>query len=88
MYVCMCYVCMYVCMYINNVSSAVPVAARSKACVCGRLPAEIVGSNPSGGMDVWPRCPPQIFVCCKCCVLSGRGLCEELITRPKESYRL
>jgi len=30
----------------------VPVAARSKAWVCGRLPAEIVGSNPTGGMDV------------------------------------
>jgi len=23
-----------------------------------------------------------------CCVLSGRGLCDGLITRPKESYRL
>jgi hypothetical protein len=29
-----------------------------------------------------------MFVCCKCCVLSGRGLCDELITRPEESYRL
>jgi len=29
-----------------------------------------------------------IFVCCKCCVLSGRGLCDELITRLEESYRL
>jgi hypothetical protein len=27
-------------------------------------------------------------VCRACCVLSGRGLCEELITRPEESYRL
>ena len=27
-------------------------------------------------------------VCCECCVLSGRGLCDELITRPQESYRL
>ena len=27
-------------------------------------------------------------VCCKCCVLSGRGLCDELITLPEESYRL
>jgi hypothetical protein len=27
-------------------------------------------------------------VCRECCVLSGRGLCDELITRPKESYRL
>jgi hypothetical protein len=23
-----------------------------------------------------------------CCVLSGRGLCDELVTRPEESYRL
>ena len=27
-------------------------------------------------------------VCCKCCVLSGRGLCDALITRPEEPYRL
>jgi len=27
-------------------------------------------------------------VCCECCVLSGRGLCDELISRPEESYRL
>ena len=29
-----------------------------------------------------------MFVCCECCVLSGRGLCEGLIIRPEESYRL
>jgi hypothetical protein len=29
-----------------------------------------------------------MFVCCVCCVLSGIGLCDELITRPEESYRL
>jgi len=28
------------------------VAARAKAWVCGSSPAEIVGSNPTGGMDV------------------------------------
>ena len=27
-------------------------------------------------------------VCCECCVLSGRGLCDALITSPEESYRL
>jgi len=27
-------------------------------------------------------------VCCECCVLSDGGLCDELITRPEESYRL
>ena len=38
----------------------------------------------------WVRIPPWawIFVCCECRVLSGRGLCDELITRPEESYRL
>jgi hypothetical protein len=27
-------------------------------------------------------------VSCECCVLSGRGLCVGLITRPEESYRV
>jgi hypothetical protein len=29
-----------------------------------------------------------MFVCCECCVLSGRDFCDKLITRPEESYRL
>jgi len=29
-----------------------------------------------------------MFVCCECCVLSGRGLCDGLITHPEKSYRL
>jgi len=37
-------------------------------------PAEIVGSNPTWGMDV----------CRECFVLSGRVLCVGLITRPTE----
>jgi len=38
----------------------------------------------------WVRIPPGawMFVCCECCVLSGTGLCDELITHPEESYRL
>ena len=38
----------------------------------------------------WVRIPPGawMFVCCECCVLSGRGLCDGLITRPEDSYRL
>ena len=38
----------------------------------------------------WVRIPPGawIFVCCEGRVLSGRGLCDELITRQEESYRL
>ena len=50
-----------------------------KAWVCGRSPAEIVGWNLTGA---W------MLVCCECCVLSGRGLCDGLITRSEESYRL
>ena len=38
----------------------------------------------------WVRIPPKawMFVCCECCVLSGRGLCDGLIMRSEESYRL
>jgi len=38
----------------------------------------------------WVRIPPGawMFVCCECRVFSGRGLCDDLITRPEESYRL
>jgi len=46
----------------------IPVAAQSKAWVCGRSPAETVGSNPADGIDV---------CFCACCMLSGRGLCVD-----------
>ena len=41
-------------------------------------------------LRLWVQIPPGEWtsVCCDCCVLSGRGLCDELITRPEESYRL
>jgi hypothetical protein len=42
-------------------------------------------------VPVAARLCPQgawVFVCCVCCMLSGRGLCDELITRPEESYRV
>jgi hypothetical protein len=57
----------------------IPVAARSrKARVCGFSLAGIAGSNPTGDIDV----------CCECCVLSGKGICVWLITRPEEYYRV
>ena len=39
---------------------------------------------------LWVRIPPGawISVSCGCCVLSGRGLCDGLITRPEEFCRL
>ena len=41
-------------------------------------------------LGLWFRIPPGSWksVCSECRVLSGRGLCDELITRPEESYRL
>jgi hypothetical protein len=56
------------------------VTAQSKAQVYGRALAEIVGSNPTGGMDFC------LFY--SVCVLSGRGLFDGPIPRPEESYRL
>jgi hypothetical protein len=60
---------------LHTIRWPVPVAARSKA-------ARLLRS--------WLRMPPGawMFVCCVCCVLSGGGLCDKLITRPEESYRL
>jgi hypothetical protein len=57
----------------------IPVTAPSKTCVYGR--------SLSG---LWVRIPPGawMFVCCECCVLSTRGFCVGLISRPEESYRL
>jgi len=42
-------------------------------------------------LRLWVRVPSGVawmFVCCECCVLSGRGLCDELIARLEESYRV
>ena len=57
----------------------VPVAARLR---CGSAAACLLGLGV--------RIPPGVWmsVCCECCVLADRGLCDELITRPEESYRL
>ena len=54
----------------------IPVAARSKAWVCGRSLAGIAGSNPVGGMVV--------FVSCGCWLLLGRDICDVPIPRPEE----
>jgi hypothetical protein len=56
---------------------SVPVVARS-ASAAARL------------LRLWVQIPPVAWmsVCCECCVLSGRGLCVGLITRPEESYRM
>ena len=60
----------------NSVILPIAVAAWSKACVCPRSCAWIVVSHLVGA---W------MSVSLECCVLSGRGLCVGLITRPEES---
>jgi hypothetical protein len=41
-------------------------------------------------LRLWVRIPQGgwMIVSCECCVMSGRGLCDELIIRPEELYRL
>jgi len=59
-----------------NCWEAVTVATRFKAYFFGHSPAEMVVSNPDRGTDV----------CYECFVLSGTDFCDDLITRPEESY--
>jgi hypothetical protein len=40
------------------------------------------------GLQVRIRPEAWLPVSCECCVLSGRGLCVGLITRPEESYQV
>ena len=58
----------------------------------GFEPTISAGERPEAArlLRSWVRIPPGawIFVCCDCRVLSGRGLCDEVITCPEESYRL
>jgi hypothetical protein len=47
-------------------------------------------SVAAGLLRLWVRILREAwtFVCFECCVMSGRGLCDELIAGPEESYRL
>ena len=89
--VCVC-VCVCVC------SRPIPVCVRvTKFCVakgapgrsqwprhlrCGSAAARLLG------MGVWIPPAAWMSVPYERCVLSGRGLCDELITRPEESYQV
>ena len=58
----------------------------------GFEPKISAGKRPQAArlLRSWVRVPPEawIFVCCECRALSGRGLWDELVTRPEESYRM
>jgi hypothetical protein len=61
------------------VETPIPVAVQSKAYVCGRLDAGFESRSGHGYLSL-------VFICCV--VLCSRGLCDGLITRPEESYRV
>jgi hypothetical protein len=48
------------------------------------------GSAVTYVLGSWFRILPGAWmsVCCECCVFSGRILCDELITRSEEAFRL
>jgi hypothetical protein len=48
------------------------------------------GSSTARLLGSWLRIPPRAWmsVSCECCLMSGRGLCDGLVRRPEESYRL
>ena len=66
---------------LSSYMKPVPVAVRSKVSGLRPLACSDRGFESHRG-------GARMFVCCECCVLSGRGLCDELITRPEESYGL
>jgi hypothetical protein len=45
---------------------------------------------PAGFLGLRVRIPlgPWTSVSCECCLFTGRGLCDRLITRTRESYRV
>jgi len=60
-----------------------------------RVPVPVAGglrrrSTAARLLRLWVRISPGewMSVCCECCVLSGRGLWDQLITRPEETCRL
>jgi hypothetical protein len=63
----------------SNQRQPIPVAARSKAWVCGRSLAGIANLNPAG---VW------ISVVCKCCPVHVEVFATGLIPRPGDSCRV
>ena len=61
------YIYIYICIYICFKTVPIPVAAQTKAFVCGHSLVWIEVSSPAEDMVC-------LYVCCECCVLSGRGL--------------
>jgi len=71
----------YICLSVFNFS--IGIICKGPISVAARIAA-----TPSLGLLI--RIPREawMFVSCECCVLSRKGLCVGLITRPEESYRV
>ena len=69
--------------------SSVYLTTKHRLCRSQWLRGLMCGSVTARLLRLWVRIPPETwtFVCYEFCVLSGRGLCDELITRP-ESHRV
>ena len=67
---------------VNTYEALIVVTSRS----CGLTPRSAVVRL----LKSWGRFRPweSMLVCYECCMLSGTGLCDGLITRPEEPYRL
>ena len=73
----------------NTLTSRIFCAFRADVVSPSGRAVQGVGLRPRSPAELWVRIPPGgMDVCCECCVLSGRGLCDGLITRTEESYRL
>jgi hypothetical protein len=86
------YVPVYGCMCLYmGVCACIWVYVPVYGCVCrSHWPRSLRRRSAAARLlRLWVPIPPGawMFVCCECCVLSGRGLCDGLITRPEESYR-
>jgi len=75
--------------YLINILRIEFESAGNNSGYCTSLPRGLrLRSAAARLLRLWVQIPPGawMLVCCECYVLSGRGLCYELITRPDESY--
>jgi len=75
---------------VHRVNFIVTVRETCILFICSWLRGLRRGSTVAGLLGLWVRISPETWMSgsCGCCVISGRVLCDEMITRPEESYRL
>jgi hypothetical protein len=81
MYIYMC-VCIYIYIIFAHIFIDICWSQWPRGLRCRSAAARLLKSWVQISLGAW------MFFCCECRVLSGRGLCDELITCPEEFYRL